>query len=272
MTKTEHKSKGVAPQRPEIRSKRTAVNNALKRISEWTNILNTSPPEDVMDTYTNLLNVEDDDENITIDVEQTYPKHGYTPGSTGVNMNIEESPAQAHESQAQEFRTNDIASLGASMIKYVNARKLRTGLNKNVTIKTFPGAGDMIHYAKPSLSKKPKHVIIHSGTNDLNKKPPTQIVKSIRKLGQAIQTENPDTNIIFSELIVRGDNKGLADKVREVNEGLDKLCKSENWEVLRNQNIKFMHLNAYGIHLTKQGTAILAKNIKTTLLSLDVLH
>jgi hypothetical protein len=51
MSKTEHKSEGVAPQRPEIRSKRTAANNALKKISEWTNMLNTSPPEDVMDSY-----------------------------------------------------------------------------------------------------------------------------------------------------------------------------------------------------------------------------
>jgi transposase InsO family protein len=44
MSKTEHKSEGVPPQRPEIRSKRTAANNALKKISEWTNMLNTSPP------------------------------------------------------------------------------------------------------------------------------------------------------------------------------------------------------------------------------------
>ena len=41
---------------------------------------------------------------------------------------------QAQESQAQGFRTNDIVILGDSMVKYVNARKLRTGLNKNVTI------------------------------------------------------------------------------------------------------------------------------------------
>jgi hypothetical protein len=91
------------------------------------------------------------------------------PGSTGVNMNIEESQAQAQESQAQGFRTNDIVILGDSMIKYVNARKLRTGLNKNVTIKTFPSAGvdDMIHYAKPSLFKKPKNVIIsHSEVDE----------------------------------------------------------------------------------------------------------
>ena len=34
MSKTEHKSVGVAPQRPEIRSERTAANNALKKISK----------------------------------------------------------------------------------------------------------------------------------------------------------------------------------------------------------------------------------------------
>ena len=54
-------------------------------------------------------------------------------------------------------------------------------------------------------------------------------MKSIRKLGKGHTDGNPDTNIIFSELIVRDDDKGLADKVRQVKEGLYKLCKSENY-------------------------------------------
>ncbi|CAB4007262.1 Hypothetical predicted protein, partial [Paramuricea clavata] len=63
-----------------------------------------------------LLNVEDDDENITIDRRRASLSRTW--------LHAWFYWTQAQESQAQEFRTNDIVILDDSMIKYVNARKL----------------------------------------------------------------------------------------------------------------------------------------------------
>ena len=66
------------------------------------------------------------------------------------------------------------------MIKRPDVRRIRrsVGNNKQVHIRTFPGAciEDMDHYVKPSLSKNPKKVIIHAGTNKIPTDEPESIV------------------------------------------------------------------------------------------------
>jgi hypothetical protein len=94
-----------------------------------------------------------------------------------------------------------------------------------------------------------------------------------RPLNEAIQREHytmptiePGIDLTFSEVVSRNDDKGLADKVKLVNESLDKLCTQKNWGFISHKNIKAIHLNGSGLHLNRQGSAILAKNIKTHLL------
>ena len=93
-----------------------------------------------------------------------------------------------------------------------------------------------------------------------------EIVKSISVLGDAIKTENPKVVLTFSEVVTRNDGKALADKVNLVNEHLNKLCTQRNWGMISHKNIKNIHFNGSGIHLNRQGSAILARNIKTQLL------
>ena len=52
---------------------------------------------------------------------------------------------------------------GDSMIKFIDARKLRHSTNMRIAVKTFPGARteDMMHYVKPTLNKQPNQLIIH---------------------------------------------------------------------------------------------------------------
>ena len=57
----------------------------------------------------------------------------------------------------------------------------------------------------------------------------------------------------------RYDDKELTTKVKLVNERLDKLFTQENWGLISHKNVKNIHLN-------KQGSAILARNIKSYLL------
>ena len=230
---------------------------------------------------------EDDDEVIEIDTA-TKPNQGKSTTSPNKNppkhnartkTNAKAGRNQPHlpqdkqslknESKDHESRLKkDAAIVGDSMIKFIDARKLRHGTNLKISVKTFPGARteDMMHYVKPTLNKQPSQLIVHVGTNDLSSKSPTEIVKSISVLGDAIKTENPKIDLTFSEVITRNDGKALADKVNLVNEHLNKLCTQRNWGLISHKNIKNIHLNGSGIHLNRQGSAILARNIKTQLL------
>ena len=71
----------------------------------------------------------------------------------------------------------------------------------------------------------------------------------------------PNTKLILSEVIVRNDDPQLMIKVKEVNSKLSQVCLSNRWDFLTHGNILVKHLNPYGVHLNKQGTSILAKNL-----------
>ena len=181
------------------------------------------------------------------------------------------SKSKAQDPENHRNRDNYVAIMGDSMLKFIDTRRLRNGTNKKLAVKTFPGAkvDDMIHYVKPTLMKHPKEVIMHVGTNDISTKSPTEIIKSVSALGEAIMTEDPAIDLTFSEVVLRNDDKGFADKVKLVNDRLDSLCTKTNWGLISHKNIKAIHLNGSGLHLNRQGSAILAKNIKTQLLILD---
>ena len=207
---------------------------------------------------------EDEDEVIEID-NATKSSQGKSTASPNVDpskykarpkTNVKAGRNQLHlpqDEQSLKYKSKDhegrpkkdAAIVGDSMIKFIDARKLRHSTNMKIAVKTFPGARteDMIHYVKPTLSKQPSQLIIHVGTNDLSSKSPTEIVKSIAVLGDAIKTEDPKIVLTFSEVITRNDEKALADKVNLlVNKHLDKLCTQRNWGLISHENIKNTHL------------------------------
>ncbi|CAB3982729.1 Scavenger receptor cysteine-rich type 1 M130 [Paramuricea clavata] len=156
------------------------------------------------------------------------------------------------------------AILGDSMLKQINARRIQQGMKHKIVVKTFPGAGikEMNHYVKPTLLTAPNKLILHVGTNDLQRMTPDELLTHVQKLGESITRENGNIELVLSEIITRNDDKTLADKVNEYNKGLAQLCIERNWCLIRHNNIDVNHLNNYGLHLNKQGTSVLAKNIK----------
>jgi Trp operon repressor len=114
---------------------------------------------------------------------------------------------------------------------------------------------------KPTLTTNPAEVILHIGTNDLKKKSPSTMLKSVDDLGEMI-THNKDIKLTLSEIITRSDDESLADKVNLYNELLANLCIERNWGLIKNTNIKKGHLNNYGLNLNECGSAVLTKNIK----------
>jgi hypothetical protein len=64
---------------------------------------------------------------------------------------------------------------------------------------------------------------------------------TISAFGEAIMTEDPAIDLTFSEVVLRNDDKGFADKVKLVNDRLDSLCTKKNWGLISRKNIKAIH-------------------------------
>ena len=177
---------------------------------------------------------------------------------------------RSQETSAQASKSK-VVIIGDSMIKHLDPKRIQNGLqNRKVTIKTFPGAriDDMKHYAVPTLATKSNALIVHIGTNDLRNNTPSNLLSSLEDLGEMImQYTNKNTNLIWSEIMTRTDDPTLTNKVNLVNNSLARLCETRNWGLIKNNNITGNLLNNSGLHLNKQGTATLAKNIKQCIIS-----
>jgi lysophospholipase L1-like esterase len=113
------------------------------------------------------------------------------------------------------------------------------------------------------LATKPKHAVIHCGTNDLRTKNPQEITKQMGALCDFIVEKCPDIHITVSSLITRNDDQDK--KITEVNTQLQSLCLQKDLSFLLHDNLDKKRLNQSGLHLNKFGDSILAKNVIKTI-------
>ena len=112
------------------------------------------------------------------------------------------------------------------------------------------------------LKKKPAHLIIHAGTNDVAHHEPEEIAKNIIALTKSAEQEGIKCAV---SNIVKRDDHDLWNKAQIVN------CLSNDPEVsiIDNSNITLNHLNRSGLHLNKRGDGALALNIISFIKALD---
>ena len=169
-----------------------------------------------------------------------------------------------YQSQQRNKSSNDqdIYSPGACVIigdSILNGL-IEENLSKqhNVRIRKFRGAVDDLNCnVHPILRKKPKHIIIHIGTNDALHSASREILDKLLKLKTLIKETLPETEVTFSTPTIRSDNGKAALTVRN-------LCGyllDSNMDILDNRNITSKHLGRKGLHLNKAGSTRLAKNI-----------
>ncbi len=243
-------------------------------------------PVETANQYSILSDNDNDDEILMLSQSQL-PKNRNLPEASKQSHRSNQDKRRNNTTQTKQQQTNDhdkvnndekaqdprrslrvgqsrIAVLGDSMLKHINARRIQQGMKHKVVIKTFPGAGveEMNHYVKPTILTTPNKLILHVGTNDLQRKTPDELLTRVQVLGQKINRENRDVELVLSEIITRKDDERLANKVNEYNKGLAQLCIEQNWSLIKHNNISINHLNNYGLHLNKQGTSVIAKNIK----------
>ena len=170
-----------------------------------------------------------------------------------------------YQSQQQDKTSNDqdIYSMGTCVIigdSILNGL-IEENLSKqhNVRIRKFPGAtvDDLNYHVHPILRKKPKHIIIHIGTNDATHSTSREILDKLLKLKTLIKETLPETEVTFSTPTIRSDNGKAALTVRNLCGHLLDL----NMDILDNRNITSKHLARKGLHLNKAGSTRLAKNI-----------
>ena len=113
------------------------------------------------------------------------------------------------------------------------------------------------------LEEKPNHIVMYVGTNDLT------IDKSLHDIAQRIVDVSMraiignNVTLTISELTCR--SAGLRNKAMQVNSVLERMCTERNIGFIRHNNIQPVHLNGSRLHLNKQGTKNMIRNIVTHL-------
>ena len=175
-----------------------------------------------------------------------------------VEKNGKENYNQPNKTRGSNKRKTVI--IGDSMLKGVQAWKLKKHLKENIKVKSFSGATieDMNHYVIPSKKEEPNVFIIHAGTNNLkDNKSSEELANEIMELGKSLST--PRNDVAISGICHRAD--GNEERIFEINEHLKRNCSDGKLFYIDNDNIlSNRHLNMSGLHLNARGNSLLANN------------
>ena len=117
-----------------------------------------------------------------------------------------------------------------------------------VKVRPNPGASthDLMDYVNPAMRKKPKALVIHTGTNDIQQEINT--MKMIKKLVKVLKELNSEDH-------------DFRDQIEEINGKLERYFESKGYRFVENSNIDGGFLNHCKLHLNIKSTALLSRNI-----------
>ena len=138
-------------------------------------------------------------------------------------------------------------------------------------VRSFSGAtsGDLFDFIKPLANKKPDHIIIHIGTNDLTKNI-NNTADNIKEMLKNIRNTAPKTQVSLSNICLREDRVNLEGKRVVLNNTISELARQNCLKLISNNNIDSSCLSKRKLHLNKKGLAKLAINIKNHIHETDV--
>ena len=114
----------------------------------------------------------------------------------------------------------------------------------------------MNHLLMPIIAKRPDHLILHVGTNDVATNTSIKIIDDLLRLKCNILKQLPNCRVLVSRPTVRTDNGKANLSLRNVNRHLEIL----NLECIENDNISAQHLGRKRLHLNSKGKGRLALN------------
>ena len=150
--------------------------------------------------------------------------------------------------------------VGDSLIRNLNGWMMSR--RKVVKIHSFSGSTvqELDLFIKSLLARKPHHVILLIGTNDIPGTNMTAetIAEKIMEIGKKIEDHGIRRTI--SELVTRSDLSTYNNKVKSVNMKLKEITAKTKIGFVEQSNIGYEHLNSGGLHLNKRGDGALALN------------
>ena len=196
---------------------------------------------------------------------QNHPPHPKNPDPHVYSPNPPPNTNQNKQNQINSDPSNNpekksIYVIGDSMIKNLQGYKMSK--RNKIEVKSISGANsdDLKDYIKPTLKKKPDAIIIHIGTNDIQNNN-IDTLANIKEITAHIHKHSQTTKVSISSIIHREDKAYLNQKIDYLNNELFELCKGNGLCFIDNQNITLAELNGSMLHLNRQGTITLAKNI-----------
>ena len=156
-----------------------------------------------------------------------------------------------------------VAVIGDSMTKWCTGYDIRAHCNyARVMVKPFLGAQivDIYDYIRPILRESPKLIVLHVLTNDVSYEDYSnsdEVVNNLKHLVEYIQSLG--IVVVVSLPVHRSDE--YSERIKEIVPKVIKLCQSLLVNYVDNRNINNTHLNGSGLHLNKDGTKLLCRNI-----------
>eukprot|EP00794_Sanderia_malayensis_P021268 gene21268-23343_t len=188
------------------------------------------------------------------------------------NNEREDKPVETKEKEKEApsaITTNhNVVILGDSMVKNLQGWRMKTSMksNEKIIVRSFPGAStdDMSFHAVPSVKRKPRCFVLHTGANDFrDEEDNNEIAKTIFGLAKTLKA---DENTVYVSGIIKRDDDKMNARISNVNKVLKELCGEADFPFIDNSNIEVgHHLNRSGLHLNRFGDAKLAFNIISAL-------
>lgn len=197
----------------------------------------------------------------------TMIKWGYGGGGLGKNEDGIREPIAArttHFSDCKKIEPppwpkNTVLIAGSSMINSIDETRMSRKFNVKVRANNGATATDMVDHLNAFLRKKPDHLILHVGSNDVSNNDVTSetLFSRLLRLKSFAEYKVPGIKVFISCPTIRTDNLTANRKIIEVR---DKLI-GNGVNIISNENITSVHLGKKGLHLNNRGVVRLAMNL-----------
>ena len=142
-----------------------------------------------------------------------------------------------HECRVEKTVEDQVVIVGDSIVKHMDPK----GLSKKckTLVKSYSGARceDMLDFLKPFARRRPKKIIIHSGTIDLRSNEANHIVELLIDISKLVKSISPGTDISSYGIVKRSGDTSLNGTIHNVNIQLKKQCSELGYDFIDNDCI-----------------------------------
>ena len=157
----------------------------------------------------------------------------------------------------KKIKKKSVLVVGDSFLNGIEESKLSK--DKHIRVQPISGAKikDISNNLDELIHGDLKTIILHVGTNNTVVDTPEDIYNDLISLKTKIEDKIPNCQVLISCLIRRSDNVKASKTAEKVNNFI-KLVKLK---FIENGNITDKHLGRRGLHLSRNGNIIFAKNL-----------